>query len=243
MVEGATTLEIKPQCQPTLGFMILQHFAAARLKAYVTKCDSTHSQSNQHDRCWCPGTYLVPGHQQPSWWCWLIPVYQEYLWPHSRQCAFDSLTFDTFTFLIKLSALTFQSQHGTMIYHIIEVHYTYLAPYTGCHFLLSIPDTITVYNTIIWPNTVWHPGAGLGYLIPRLLHSLSLVALGLLVGYETWSPIGCHHPFVINWSKYRLGLPRSQWNMGSRETGGHFNFSEATDSPLAQPLWQATACR
>ena len=158
-------------------------------------------------------------------------------------CAFDSLTFDTFTFVIKPSALTFQSQHGTMIYHIIEVHYTYLAPYTGCHFLLSIPDTITVYNTIIWPNTVWHPGAGLGYLIPRLLHSLSLVALGLLVGYETWSPIGCHHPFVINWSKYRLGLPRSQWNMSSRETGGHLNFSEAIDNPLAQPLWQATACR
>ena len=41
----------------------------------------------------------------------------------------------------------------------------------------------------------------------RLLHSPSLVAIGLLVGYETWPPIGWHHAFVIGWSKDRLGLP------------------------------------
>ena len=38
----------------------------------------------------------------------------------------------------------------------------------------------------------------------RLLHSPSLVAIGLSVGYETWRPIGWHRVFVIGWSKYRL---------------------------------------
>ena len=46
----------------------------------------------------------------------------------------------------------------------------------------------------------------------RLLHSRSLVALS--VGYETWSPIGW--TFVIGRSKYRLGLPQSQWMMDFR---------------------------
>ena len=31
----------------------------------------------------------------------------------------------------------------------------------------------------------------------RLLHSPSLVVIGLYVGYETWPGIGWHHPFVI----------------------------------------------
>ena len=48
----------------------------------------------------------------------------------------------------------------------------------------------------------------------RLLDSLSLVALGLSVGYETWPPIGWHHAFVIGWSKYRLGLLSSELHYG-----------------------------
>ena len=53
----------------------------------------------------------------------------------------------------------------------------------------------------------------------RLLHSLSLVAIGLSVGYETWPLIGWHHPFVIGW-KDRFGLPsaslhyRLMWPVG-----------------------------
>ena len=54
----------------------------------------------------------------------------------------------------------------------------------------------------------------LGPLLPRLLHSLSLVAIGLSVGKETWPPIGWHHPFVIGWSKYRLGLPSAPLHYG-----------------------------
>ena len=42
--------------------------------------------------------------------------------------------------------------------------------------------------------------------LSRLLHGPSLVDIGLLVGLETWPQIGWHHPFVIGWSKYRLGL-------------------------------------
>ena len=46
------------------------------------------------------------------------------------------------------------------------------------------------------------------------LHSPSLVAIRLSVGYETWPPIGWHHPFVIGWSKYRLGLPSAPLHYG-----------------------------
>ena len=48
----------------------------------------------------------------------------------------------------------------------------------------------------------------------RLIHSPSLVAVGLSVGYETWPPIGWHHDFVIGWSKYRFGLPSAPLHYG-----------------------------
>ena len=48
----------------------------------------------------------------------------------------------------------------------------------------------------------------------RLLHSPSLVAIGLSVGYETWPPIGWHLPFVIGWSEDRLGLPSAPLHYG-----------------------------
>ena len=48
----------------------------------------------------------------------------------------------------------------------------------------------------------------------RLLHSSSVVALLLLDGYETWTSIGWHHPFVIGRSKYMLGFPQLQSIMG-----------------------------
>ena len=44
----------------------------------------------------------------------------------------------------------------------------------------------------------------------RLIHSPSLVALGLSVGYEKWPLIGWHH-----WSLYSLELPQSHWIVGS----------------------------
>ena len=55
-----------------------------------------------------------------------------------------------------------------------------------------------------------------GFCDPRLLHSPSLVAIGLSVGYETWPPIGWHRAFVIAWSKYRLELPSGPLNFGLR---------------------------
>ena len=48
----------------------------------------------------------------------------------------------------------------------------------------------------------------------RLLHNSSLVAIRLSVGYETWPPIGWHHPFVIGWFEYRLGLPSAPLHYG-----------------------------
>ena len=66
-----------------------------------------------------------------------------------------------------------------------------------------------------------------------LLHSPSLVAIGLSVGYETWPPIGWHHPFVIGWSKYRLGLPSAPLHYGLMWPVGIPTVSDHSDSPFA----------
>ena len=47
-----------------------------------------------------------------------------------------------------------------------------------------------------------------------MLHSPNLLAIGLSARSETWPPIGWHHPFVISWSKYRLGLPSAPLHYG-----------------------------
>ena len=65
---------------------------------------------------------------------------------------------------------------------------------------------------------------------PRLLHSPSLVVIGL-VGYETWPPIDWHHPFVISWFKYRLGL-FSVVLCAHGTSGNYHRFSDSSDSPL-----------
>ena len=62
----------------------------------------------------------------------------------------------------------------------------------------------------------------------RLVHILSLVVLGLSVRYETWPPVGWHRPFVMCWSKYRLGLHQSQWI-------DHWKFS-----PFFRGHWQSS---
>ena len=70
----------------------------------------------------------------------------------------------------------------------------------------------------------------------RLLHSLSLVAVGLSVGYETWLLICWQHPFVMDWSKYQLGLPQSAMEHRLLWLLRISTIFEATDSPIAQPL-------
>ena len=67
----------------------------------------------------------------------------------------------------------------------------------------------------------------------RLLHSPSLVALGLSVGYETWPPTGWHHALVIGWSKYRLELPQPKWILGSHNW---WEFPPFLQRPLTVPL-------
>ena len=73
-------------------------------------------------------------------------------------------------------------------------------------------------------------------LAPRLLHSLSLVAEGLLVGYETWPPIGWHHPFVISCSVWDCLV--LQWIMGSHD---QWKFPLFFTSYLQSPcrLWKS----
>ena len=69
-------------------------------------------------------------------------------------------------------------------------------------------------------------------MCPWLLHSPSLVAVELSVGYETWPTFGWHHLFVIGgWSKYRLGLPSAHCIMGSHE--------QWELPPYIRPKWQS----
>ena len=74
----------------------------------------------------------------------------------------------------------------------------------------------------------WYP-----CLWPRPLHSPSLVAPGLSVGYETWNSISQHHTFVIGQSKYRLGLPRVSLHCGLMWPMG---ISTVFQTPLTVPL-------
>ena len=55
---------------------------------------------------------------------------------------------------------------------------------------------------------------------PRLLDSPILVISGMSVGYETQDQICWHHPFVIGWSKNKLGLAQSLWIVGLHELVG-----------------------
>ena len=67
----------------------------------------------------------------------------------------------------------------------------------------------------------------------RLLHSPSLVAIGLSVRYETWPPIGRHHPFVIDWSKDRSGLPSAPLHYGPTWPVG---IPTVFETPVTVPL-------
>ena len=61
------------------------------------------------------------------------------------------------------------------------------------------------------------------------------MVVGLSVGYETWPPIGWHHPFVTDWPKYRLGLPQLWWTVGSCDQWEFPPFLEATrERPLTR---------
>ena len=88
------------------------------------------------------------------------------------------------------------------------------------------PVTRSLMFSLIWPWTNgWDTSDLLGHrtnydvtaisetisevVIPscqfdRLLHSLSLVAVGLSVGYEIWSTISWHWHIAFAWSKYRF---------------------------------------
>ena len=75
---------------------------------------------------------------------------------------------------------------------------------------------LTKQWTSPWLNLVCFRRISIAFFeTTRLLHSPSLVASGLSVGYATWTPTGWHHPLVTVWSKYGLGLPQSQWIVGS----------------------------
>ena len=76
----------------------------------------------------------------------------------------------------------------------------------------------------------FYMGENIKWTHPRLLHSPKLVVIWLSVGYEIWPPIGCHRPFVIGWSKYRVGLLSAPLHYGLTPPAGIFT--------VFQPRWQ-----
>ena len=70
----------------------------------------------------------------------------------------------------------------------------------------------------------------------RLLHSHSLMAVGLSVGYGTWPPIGWHHPLMIGWFRYSLGLPQDPVYCGFMwQVGISIIFKRPPTVPLHSP--------
>ena len=67
----------------------------------------------------------------------------------------------------------------------------------------------------------------------RLLHSPSLVAVGLSLGYKTWPQIGWHHSFVIGLSKHRLELPSVPLHYGLKWPVG---IPTVFQTPMTVPL-------
>ena len=91
----------------------------------------------------------------------------------------------------------------------------------------------------IWWGVIWlcvtelrSPGCMCEPFVMGLLHSPSLVAAGLPVGYETWPPIGWHLTFVSVWSKDRLGLPCVRMDCGLMSLVG---ISTILQKPLIVP--------
>ena len=73
----------------------------------------------------------------------------------------------------------------------------------------------------------------------RLLKSPSLVTIGLSVGYKTRPAISWHHPFVIGWSKYSLGLPSAPLHYGLTWPVG---IPTVFQTPVTFPLHSPNRC-
>ena len=93
--------------------------------------------------------------------------------------------------------------------------------YVICSWITDAHTQITMFM-----GPTWGPPGSYGPLVRpmnlairvsthRLLHSLSLVAVGLLVGNATWPPNGYHRQFLIGWSNCTgWGITWPQWILG-----------------------------
>ena len=97
-------------------------------------------------------------------------------------------------------------------------------------FILWSQALILIYWPVMYRLLTLEAHQGRFLINFRLLHSPSLVATGLTVGYDAWHPIGWHHAFVIGWSKYRLRLPSAPLHYGLTWPMGI--------PPFFRPQWQ-----
>ena len=100
-------------------------------------------------------------------------------------------------------------------------------------FCLGLNVTIGQHRCPCEPPLYWKAPQATNQELRRLLHSPSLVAVGLSSGCETWPPIGWHHPFVIGWSKDRWALPSAPLHYGFTWSVGIPNVFQ---TPVTVPL-------
>ena len=113
---------------------------------------------------------------------------------------------------------------------------------------LNSPTKMTVRHRLLisWvmpiKMTVWHwllISWVTIYFCTRLLPSPSLEAIGLSVGYETWSSIGWHHASLNVWSKYRLRLSRNPLHYGLTWPLG---IPTVFQTPVTVPMHSPNGC-
>ena len=123
---------------------------------------------------------------------------------------------------LEVSKLRFSAWEKALISGLICPNLPYSRPCFGC-FRTELDATKTVRY------------------LHRLLHSSNQAALGLSVGYETWSPIGCFVISVIGWSMYNPGNTSHQmhngltWPMGI-SIGFQTPLTVSLHSPNSLPL-------
>ena len=104
-----------------------------------------------------------------------------------------------------------------MLYQVIVAVRIRIGLHYNCHWHEQLPHPthyiITTYllrQTSTFPRNVYV----MFTLCVRLFHRPNVVAIGLLVGYETWLAIGSVAVCVIGGSKFRLGNPSHTMHYG-----------------------------
>ena len=143
---------------------------------------------------------------------WLPP--NNVIWWNGNSLLYLNCSDNLISFFFWVGSIVCTSSSRVLSFVVIIVGGNWCGKWLGASELLAVSAwPIPWGKTGCWGNPVEKPGSSM--LPNRLLNSLSLTAVGLSLGCETWLPFGWYHPMVIGWYEYRLGLPQLQWIVGS----------------------------